>query len=611
MTDTIQIPLKKLFAAPENVRKTGAGDGLEDLIASIGGHGLLQSLVVRKAKRGKYAVIAGQRRLMALNALAASGRIDAGTTVPCTVLNGEAGALEISLAENLIRAPMHPADQFEAFREIIAQGGTTADIAARFNLSDTSVERRLRLGRLSPRILEAYRANEIGLEEAQAFALSDDHAEQERVLYELPEYSRSARQIKLALTREEVPVTDKRVRFVGIDAYEAAGGAVRRDLFDAAESGYLQDPVLLDRLVAEKLSAIAKPIQSEGWKWIDIVPDADYATLSAFKRCHPVREPLSPEAQAELDELTERYDSLAEQVESDDSESSFQAELEQIDARIDELTASVDTWPQDTLQCAGVIVTLDYRGCVDIRRGLIRPEDARSLAKASSEATSGTPALPASLVRELTAHRTAALRAVLASRPDIALAAIVHGLALKLIYSFGPEESVLSLQASSPGLAGWIANPEACAGLSAFDTTEASWRECLPQSPSDLWQWCLGQSQETLLALLAFLAASTIDAVASEPGHPRHGHADSLAAALNLNMSDWYRPQAETFFARLPRRAIIAAMEDASGVPQAPSLAKLKRSDLAHRAERAIADSKWLPEILRGKDQASLPGDTE
>jgi ParB family chromosome partitioning protein len=75
---------------------------------------------------------------------------------------------EISLAENVVRVPMHPADQFEAFRTVIENGSSIADVAARFGVSEDIVEKRLKLGRFSPAILKAYRAEEIGLEQAQA-----------------------------------------------------------------------------------------------------------------------------------------------------------------------------------------------------------------------------------------------------------------------------------------------------------------------------------------------------------------------------------------------------------------------------------------------------------
>ena len=54
--------------------------------------------------------------------------------------------------------------------------------------------------------------------------------------------------------------SDKRALFVGLDAYEQAGGIVLRDLFEHDDGGWLQDPALLDRLVIEKLQAQAETL---------------------------------------------------------------------------------------------------------------------------------------------------------------------------------------------------------------------------------------------------------------------------------------------------------------------------------------------------------------
>jgi ParB family chromosome partitioning protein len=182
------VPLDKLVPWDGNVRKTGATQDLDQLTASIAAHGVLQSLVVRKTNRGKYAVVAGRRRLLALSALADGGRIEADAPVPCRVLARSADATEISLTENVVRTAMHPADQFEAFRTLIDAGSSVTDVAARFGVAESVARMRLKLGRVSPPVLAAYRGGDLSLEQVQAFAISDDHAAQERTLAELSQY---------------------------------------------------------------------------------------------------------------------------------------------------------------------------------------------------------------------------------------------------------------------------------------------------------------------------------------------------------------------------------------------------------------------------------------
>jgi ParB family transcriptional regulator, chromosome partitioning protein len=122
MTDTISIPPNKLLAWEGNVRKTNTDKSIDELAASIFAHGLLQSLVVRKDKRGKYAVAAGRRRLLALESIIESVSMKAQTPIPCPILDDEADATEISLAENVQREAMHPADEFDAFKALIDKG---------------------------------------------------------------------------------------------------------------------------------------------------------------------------------------------------------------------------------------------------------------------------------------------------------------------------------------------------------------------------------------------------------------------------------------------------------------------------------------------------------
>ena len=58
---------------------------------------------------------------------------------------------------------MHPADQFVAMASLIDGGATIEDVARRFGSSERHVRQRLRLGKLAPQLLDAYRAGAIGL----------------------------------------------------------------------------------------------------------------------------------------------------------------------------------------------------------------------------------------------------------------------------------------------------------------------------------------------------------------------------------------------------------------------------------------------------------------
>jgi ParB family transcriptional regulator, chromosome partitioning protein len=380
-----------------------------------------------------------------------------------------------------MRVPMHPADQFEAFRTVIDSGAGIADVAARFGVTDSLVAKRLKLGRLSPVILDAYREDKIGLEEAQAFAISDDQEAQERVFTEMTAWNRQPHLIRRALTADEIPASDKRVKFVGLEAYEAAGGAIRRDLFGHDDDGYVQDASLLDSLVAEKLSAIAGEITGEGWRWVEVVPELDYEALSQFSRLYPERIALSDEDQAELDRLTAEYDELVDTDEDGEIE-----RINAIDQRIDELSSEMERWTPDTLATAGAIVTLCHNGSVRIERGLVRPADIRKAktgAGASGDETVPAVTLSAKLVEDLSAQKTAAIAAVLSDRPELALAAVVHALALNSFYPGYRSESCLDLHLTATPLRKSIAQPDEAKGLAALEQAAETWREVCPAIP--------------------------------------------------------------------------------------------------------------------------------
>jgi ParB family transcriptional regulator, chromosome partitioning protein len=140
MSDVTSIPLNKLVAWDGNVRKTaGADTSLHELASSIAAHGLINNLVVKPHRKDSFTVMAGGRRLTALQLLAKGGRLPADHPVKCEILGDKANALELSLAESAVREQMHPADEFDAFRALVDDGMPTTDIAARFGVTEKTL----------------------------------------------------------------------------------------------------------------------------------------------------------------------------------------------------------------------------------------------------------------------------------------------------------------------------------------------------------------------------------------------------------------------------------------------------------------------------------------
>jgi ParB family transcriptional regulator, chromosome partitioning protein len=133
------------------------------------------------------------------------------------------------------------------------------------------VKQRLRLASVSPKLHEIYSDDGMTLEQLMAFSVTADQARQEQVWDNV---SRShldePYQIRRMRTENTVRASDPRAQFIGLEAYEQAGGIVMRDLFEQDDGGWLRDVPLLDRLVTERLKAEAETIAAEGWKWIAV-----------------------------------------------------------------------------------------------------------------------------------------------------------------------------------------------------------------------------------------------------------------------------------------------------------------------------------------------------
>ncbi|MET4031007.1 MULTISPECIES: hypothetical protein [unclassified Bradyrhizobium] len=206
------------------------------------------------------------------------------------------------------------------------------------------VKQRLKLGAISPKLMQAYRDEELTLEEPTAFAITDDHARQEQVWNELPPYNRSRDAILQALSEGQVSSDDRRASFVGAAAYEAAGGAIIRDLFDEEGGGFFADAALLNRLVREKLAAEAATIKAEGWKWIVVEPEFNHEMTSDTRRVFAEAAPLSDTDQAKLVELEQRHNALSDE---DDGSEEFAEKLQALEAEIEALTGAEQFDPGD------------------------------------------------------------------------------------------------------------------------------------------------------------------------------------------------------------------------------------------------------------------------
>jgi ParB family chromosome partitioning protein len=647
------IPFNKLVLSQSNVRRLKAGVAIEELAEDIARRTLLQSLTVRPvldesgAETGTYEVPAGGRRYRALELLVKQKRLARTAPVPC-IVRTDGLPEEDSLAENVLRVPLLPLDQFRAFLALREKGKSEEEIAAAFFVSVNVVRQRLRLASVSPRLLDVYAEDGMSLDQLMAFTVNPDHARQAEVWEALQRTPiREPYQIRRLLTERAVRASDKRAQFVGVADYEAAGGIVLRDLFESDDGGWLQDPALLDRLVAGKLEREAEAVRAEGWRWVEVAPDFPYGHTYGLRRLSGKEVTLTKKETRARDALKAELDKLEkEYADAEDIP-------EEVDGRLGEIETALAAFEQrpvvydaSEVARAGAFVSIDASGALRIERGYVRPEDEAPVASPGEEeehetgddkvpgaSTNGAtaprgsasrPADPATeadedegvrplsdrLMAELTAHRTLALREAVANDPDTAFLAMLHALCLKLFYRFGLD-SCLEVEAKSVLYGTQIEGLGDMPYATAIDVRHGTWAAQLPKDTAELWDVLCGLDGGSRLALFAHCVGLTINATC-QPYDRRPkaiAHADRVAEAVRLDMAAaGWRPTVAGYLGRVTKAQILEAVHEAKGEQAAQLIEDLKKADMAREAERLLEGTGWLPEPLRlrGVD-ASLP----
>jgi len=190
----------------------------------------------------------------------------------------------------------------------------------------------------------------------------------------------------------------------------------------------LADGALVERLATERLEAEAAAVRAEGWKWVAIELHPSY---SSFGRVYPMA--------------------------GEDGEATFA--------------------PEDIARAGGRI-TLSYDATVQVDRGLLDAEAVkaeRTAARAAEPDEAVSAHLPDSVVLDLTAHRTAALRLELARNTKVALASVVHALGMRVFYKPVGASSCLGLSHTSEWLEPLIKTPQESSATEAITKMRQAW----------------------------------------------------------------------------------------------------------------------------------------
>lgn len=667
------IPFDKLVLSQSNVRRIKAGISIEELAEDIARRGLLQSLSVRPvladdgSETGKFEIPAGGRRFQALSLLVKQKRLAKTTPIPCIVRDATSAILaeDDSLAENMQRAALHPLDQFRAFVALREKGQGDEEIAAAFFVTPQVVKQRLKLAAVAPALLELYAEDEMTLEQLMAFTVNPDHERQVQVWEAIrSSWNKEPYQIRRMLTETSVRASDRRAAFVGVEAYEAAGGTMLHDLFQGDDGGWLEDPALLDRLVSEKLQAEAEAIATEGWKWIEVSLDLPYGYSHGLRRLNGDPAPMTDDEGAAHAKLLAEYRALEEEFEGQDE---FP---EEIDARLGELEIAMEKlevrpliFDAEEIGRGGAFVTLDRHGELAVYRGFVRPEDEPredadvhsgeqaadgqgvELSEGSNvdgighgtvitstdkalganvpddEDDGALKPLPERLVMELTAHRTLALREAVGRSPDVALTLLLLKLVSDTFRTSSSAGSCLEASVRHVYMSAQASDLKDSVVAKLVDDRHAEWEADLPLGDdAAVWDYLASLDQASRLSLLAHCLSFGINAL-HEKVNPygagisasgltrRMTQADLVARAVDLDMVEaGWEPTADTYLTRVPKVRILEAVREAKGEGTAQLLDHLKKGEMATEAERLLKGSGWLPEVLRRHDLAALDG---
>ncbi|MCA1439376.1 ParB/RepB/Spo0J family partition protein [Ensifer sp. IC4062] len=637
------IPFDKLELSQKNVRNIKAGVSIEDLANDIALRGLLMSLNIRPIlgendeETGRYEVPAGGRRYRALELLIKQKRMATTEPIPCIVKRGGVTSVEDdSLAENVHRLQLHPLDAFRAFQSLKEQALGEEEIAARYFVSVSTVRQRLRLASVSPRLLELYANDEMKLEQVMAFSITDDYVRQEQVWDTVSRTQvREPYYIRRLLTETAVRATDRRAVYVGIEAYEAAGGVVMRDLFEQDQGGWLQDPALLEQLVFEKLKSEAEALKvDEGWKWVDAAIDFPYGHTSGLRRFYGERAELTAEELARYDELKAEYDKLdAEYADAEDYSEETENRLEELGNEMDRLNDRPYVFDPEEIARGGAFVSLSASGELKIERGFARPEDepaveaddsdagdhdgegdeaaaasatggisinGKPVAVAPEEEDDGIRPLSERVIEDLTATRTVALRNALANDPVTAFVAALHVFVLKTFFVYGSDSCLeVTLQSARFGQTAGLGDT---VWAKEIEQRHEAWGHDLPRNAGEVWDYLITLDEVSRQALFAHCVSLSLNAVV-QPWSRRPAaiaHAEQLARSIGFDMVEagWV-PTVDNYLGRVTKAHILQAVREAKGEQSAQLIDHLKKQDMAREAARLLEGSGWLPEPLR------------
>ncbi len=630
------VKVKNLTLSKDNVRKSNRDAGIDTLAANIAAQGLLQNLIVTPLKKpGTFTVKAGGRRLRALQLLIQQGTLPADHTVPVLVLSDDDNAIEVSLAENFQRLPMNPADECTAFNFLIQKGMTAEDVAKRQGVTTRFVEQRVRLAELAPPVFEALAAGEITLGVAQAYAVTTDVDRQARVFAQMSTsyYGDNPDNIRRAILNGTVKANDAKARFVGREAYVAAGGRIEGDLFATEGDENWIDVDLIETLAASKLEAAAAELaRDQGLAFVTPIA-ATHVPYDLERQLHEYHAParaLTEDETARVEVLSAENDVLIDQLEQELPDGSIEAEA--ANARIEAIERELETIEDARREIdpalkaqIGTFVYIGGDGEPRVHTRLFSEKPVvdpnappKESGGAAGEGDAGDgeqgPKLSATLIDELATQRRQILVAHIASDPGLALDLTIFLMAQNVVFEQAHVPNHSTLKSSAAGFPIFGFRDEGSMASQTIDDQrqklDTSWAG-LPTMTArfDAFR---ALDDEARGSWVSYSIARTLEPTLNvAEGYRSNGFHDHLGRLLDIQVKNWWRPTAENFFGRVKKTVMLDALEEIGGPILRGRYKDAKKGDLAGtcaslcngqgivEAEIREKATAWLPEAMR------------
>lgn len=592
-----RIPLSKLTLSALNPRQTVQEQEIVELAQSIWAAGLIQSIAGLADANGGAEIVAGGRRLRALQYLAQLHPDLADTrpelASPVVMLAPDAKTAEDwASLENVVRRDLHPAEEIRAFGKMEKQGSAPSEIARAFAVTEKQVYRRLALAKLPTQVIDALAEGEINLSMAACFTIADDENHSLKVLEQVRGRAMSDYQLKKLLKPDSVEGSDRRAVFVGETAYKAAGGKTGGDLF--SEVTLFDSPEILDELFIEKLDEAAKDIEeAEGWKWVQPITDTYVCSysmgLEKYGRVYPVEGVLS-------EEQSERYEELAELADHEVLDDDGLAELASLQTVLD------GEFSTEQKVHAGAYVYVDRTGTLNVCAGMIKPEDKQAAIDAGvlrksayDNDTSAAPKSPISqkLADDLRCVARGARQHALLRDPDL----IIDLLAYQLSH-YIPRSNPFAFYVN--GVPNWPSTEDSGYELDSRLTTAASRDMNDSKDLAASFRAFRKKGGDHIKAELARFLATQYQGVDAK-----------LAALIDKetqpNIREVWTPTADNFFGRVSGqylgelwRSLLDLPEDH---PTNTSFAKLKKAEKAAKLAQLFSDAQMRTALNITEDQ--------